>query len=50
MDLVTRAVEALVGIACIAVAAGARRGDGGRWLAAALAIAGVAAVGHAVLG
>lgn len=50
MDLVTRIVEALVGLACIAVAAGARRGEGRRWLVVGLAAAGVAAVGHAVLG
>lgn len=50
MDLATRAVEALVGAACIAIAVGARRGGGRSWLAVALGVAGVAAVGHAALG
>ena len=45
---VTDLIELGVGLACLAGAALARRRPGLRWFAALAAIAGVAAIGHAL--
>ena len=50
MDIVTRLIEAAVGIACGGVAAVIGRGDGPRWLAAVFGVAAIAAIVHAALG
>ena len=49
MRLAIDLIELAVGVACLAGAVAAWRRSGLRWAAVALAVAGGAAVGHAIL-
>jgi hypothetical protein len=42
-------VEVAVGLACLVAAAGTWRREGPRWVSVLLGVAGIAAVGHALI-
>ena len=48
-DVLTNAIEAVVGACCLAAAVGAWRLPGLRWVAGVLAVAGLAALVHAAV-